>query len=165
MSVLRCNQRLVRWAFSREQVSDRRERERWLESLQPTSHSRPKPRSARRPDLCSHVGCGSSVRIASLSPCGRAAGTTGEGWIAPVSSTIGRAKDHVPAIVEAWYPGEFGGRAIAETLFGDNNPAGRLTITFPATWESCQRSITRTRRGWGSMSTAMGSCCSRSGLA
>ncbi len=45
--------------------------------------------------------------------------------------TIGWAKEHVPAILEAWYPGEFGGRAIAETLFGDNNPAGRLTISFP----------------------------------
>jgi beta-glucosidase len=45
--------------------------------------------------------------------------------------TIGWAKEHIPAILEAWYPGEFGGRAIAETLFGDNNPAGRLTITFP----------------------------------
>ncbi len=45
--------------------------------------------------------------------------------------TIGWAKEHVPAILETWYPGEFGGTAIAETLFGDNNPAGRLTITFP----------------------------------
>jgi beta-glucosidase len=45
--------------------------------------------------------------------------------------TIGWAKEHIPAILEAWYPGEFGGRAIAETLFGKNNPAGRLTISFP----------------------------------
>jgi beta-glucosidase len=47
--------------------------------------------------------------------------------------TIGWAKEHVPAILEAWYPGELGGTAIAQTIFGDNNPAGRLTITFPRT--------------------------------
>ncbi len=46
--------------------------------------------------------------------------------------TIRWAKQHVRAILEAWYPGELGGQAIAETLFGDNNQAGRLTITFPA---------------------------------
>ena len=45
--------------------------------------------------------------------------------------TIGWAKDHIPAILEAWYPGEFGGQAVAETLFGVNNPGGHLTITFP----------------------------------
>ncbi|HEX3661689.1 MAG TPA: glycoside hydrolase family 3 N-terminal domain-containing protein [Acidobacteriaceae bacterium] len=45
--------------------------------------------------------------------------------------TIGWAEQHIPAILEAWYPGEFGGKAVAETLFGDNNPGGRLTITFP----------------------------------
>ncbi len=47
--------------------------------------------------------------------------------------TIGWAKKHVPAILEAWYPGEFGGTAIAETLFGRNNPGGHLTISFPQT--------------------------------
>ena len=45
--------------------------------------------------------------------------------------TIGWAKEHIPAILEAWYPGEYGGQAVAETLFGVNNPAGRLTVTFP----------------------------------
>ena len=45
--------------------------------------------------------------------------------------TIGWAAQHVPAILEAWYPGEFGGKAIAETLFGDNNPAGRSDRHLP----------------------------------
>jgi beta-glucosidase len=40
------------------------------------------------------------------------------------------AKEHVNAIVDAWYPGEEGGTAVAETLSGRNNPAGRLPVTF-----------------------------------
>jgi beta-glucosidase len=39
---------------------------------------------------------------------------------------------HLPAIVQAWYPGEQGGRAVGEILFGDTNPSGRLPITFYA---------------------------------
>lgn len=40
-------------------------------------------------------------------------------------------KDHIPAIVEAWIPGEKGGLALADILFGDYNPDGKLSITFP----------------------------------
>ena len=39
--------------------------------------------------------------------------------------------EHVPAVVEAWLPGERGGEAVADILFGETNPSGRLPVTVP----------------------------------
>jgi beta-glucosidase len=44
--------------------------------------------------------------------------------------SVNWARDHLPGIVELWYPGEAGGTALADVLFGDYNPAGRLPVTF-----------------------------------
>jgi beta-glucosidase len=45
--------------------------------------------------------------------------------------TIGWAAEHVPAILEAWFPGIEAGPALVRTLFGEHNPAGHLTTTWP----------------------------------
>ena len=55
--------------------------------------------------------------------------TSGGGY--DTSAWIGR----VPALLQAWYPGQEGGTALAEILFGDVNPSGRLPITFERRWE------------------------------
>lgn len=47
--------------------------------------------------------------------------------------TVNWSNKYLPAILEAWFPGPESGRVIAETLFGDNNPGGKLSITFPKT--------------------------------
>jgi len=47
--------------------------------------------------------------------------------------TINWENKYVPAILEAWFPSPQSGKVIAETLFGDNNPGGKLSITFPKT--------------------------------
>lgn len=47
--------------------------------------------------------------------------------------TLTKWLDDANAVVEAWYPGEEGGNAIADVLFGDCNPGGKLPITFPKT--------------------------------
>ena len=45
--------------------------------------------------------------------------------------TINWANKYIPSILEAWFPGKDGGTAIAETIFGDCNPGGKLSVTFP----------------------------------
>lgn len=50
--------------------------------------------------------------------------------VAGSSLAINWIDKHIPAIVNAWYPGEQGGTAVAEVLFGDYNPAGRLPLTY-----------------------------------
>lgn len=45
---------------------------------------------------------------------------------------VGWAEEHIPAIMEAWYPGGQGGDGLADLLFGDYSPSGRLPVTFPA---------------------------------
>jgi beta-glucosidase len=48
---------------------------------------------------------------------------------------MNRWLDRVPALLEAWYPGQEGGKVAAEILFGDVNPSGRLPATFERHWE------------------------------
>ena len=47
------------------------------------------------------------------------------------ASTINWAEKYIPGILHAWFPGEFMGDAVAQTLFGDYNPGGKLPVTFP----------------------------------
>ncbi len=66
----------------------------------------------------------------------KALATTGKPLIVVLQNgsalAVNWAQQHAAAILEAWYPGEEGGNAIAATLAGDNNPAGRLPLTFYA---------------------------------
>jgi beta-glucosidase len=47
--------------------------------------------------------------------------------------SINWANKNIPAIIEAWFPGLYGGTAIADILFGEYNPGGRMSVTTPKT--------------------------------
>lgn len=61
--------------------------------------------------------------------------------------SVSWADEHVGAVVEAWYPGQAGGTALAEVLFGDYNPAGRLPLTFPKSIEDVPEFTDYSMRG------------------
>ena len=58
-------------------------------------------------------------------------------------------KDNVDGIVEAWYPGEKGGDAIANILFGEVNPSGKLNVSFPQSAGHCPSNYNRKPSGHG----------------
>ncbi|MGH9607911.1 MAG: glycoside hydrolase family 3 C-terminal domain-containing protein [Terracidiphilus sp.] len=64
----------------------------------------------------------------------RALGATGKPLVVVLTNgsalAVNWAKEHANAILDAWYPGEEGGTAVADTLSGSNDPAGRLPVTF-----------------------------------
>ncbi|MDT5119518.1 MAG: beta-glucosidase [Mycobacterium sp.] len=63
-------------------------------------------------------------------------------------------RDAVNAIVQAWYPGQAGGQAIAEIVAGQVNPSGRLPITFPVDLDQTPRpELTDLGAGWGTPTT------------
>jgi beta-glucosidase len=91
--------------------------------------------------LDKHNTCGEGMDRATLDPPGvqadliKAIHATGKPVVLVMIHgrpySIQWEKEHIPAIVEAWYPGEQGGHAIADVLFGNINPSGKLPVSVP----------------------------------
>ncbi len=81
---------------------------------------RPYELPGRQGDLIAAVAARNPRTVVVLNAGGNVAM---DGWV-----------DHVPALLDAWYPGQAGGRAVAEVLFGDVNPGGHLPDTFEKRW-------------------------------
>ena len=62
------------------------------------------------------------------------------------SAVDAQAGEQVPAILECWYLGQESGDAVAEVLFGERIPGGKLPISIPRRWGTCRRSTTTSRR-------------------
>lgn len=63
--------------------------------------------------------------------------------------TIPWVVEHIPSILEAWFPGEEGGNAVADVLFGDYNPGGKLPISFPKSVGQIPVYYNRKSTSWG----------------
>ena len=70
------------------------------------------------------------------------------------AASINWIDENVPGVMVCWHGGEKVGQAVAETLFGENNPSGKLPITFPQTVGQIPLAIPHRRGAWGAQSKA-----------
>jgi beta-glucosidase len=89
--------------------------------LETETHDRPFDLPAAETNLVQSVAAVNKHTIVVINSGGSVAWA---GWL-----------DKVPAVLQAWYPGQSGGQAVAEIIFGDVNPSGRLPATFEKNFE------------------------------
>ena len=98
---------------------------------------RRRARRRRKKGRRGHVNAGLGLPGPPRTTFGGATGDQAATWSSYLVNgqplTINWANRYIPAILEAWFPNQLGGQAIAETLFGDNNPGSKLKNAFPKT--------------------------------
>ena len=94
---------------------------------------------AALPSLARRGGADAAMKICSLAEAEREMAAANKNTIVLVTSGGGVDMNawirRVPALLEVWYPGQEGGKAVAEILFGDVNPSGRLPASLERHWE------------------------------